>query len=125
MMNNRISPVRIAVAEDDPVVRRTFVLLLEALGHTVVCAAADGAALVDGCASAEVDLVFTDFHLPVMDGLEAAELLSEKGIPVVLVSGHPDAREIVVDSEPVAMLIRKPITMGELQAAIEQVMCER
>ena len=119
------SSIRIAVAEDDPAVRRTFVLLLEALGHVVVCAAADGEALVDGCAPGEVDLVFTDFHLPVMDGLAAAELIADRGIPVVLVSGHPDAREIVVDYEPVAMLIRKPVTVDEVQAAIAQVMCGR
>lgn len=119
------SPIRIAVAEDDPAVRRTFVLLLEALGHKVVCAAADGESLVDGCAAGEVDLVFTDFHLPVMDGLAAAELIAARGIPVVLVSGHPDARQIVVDYEPVAMLIRKPVTLAEVEAAIAQVMCGR
>lgn len=100
-------------------------MLLEALGHVVVCAAADGEALVDGCAAGDVDLVFTDFHLPVMDGLAAAELIAAKGIPVVLVSGHPDARQIVVDNEPVTMLIRKPVTVDELQAAIAQVMCGR
>lgn len=122
---NRSAPVRIAIAEDDPAVRRTFVLLLEALGHVVVCAAADGEALVDGCAPGEVDLVFTDFHLPVMDGLAAAELIAARGIPVVLVSGHPDAREIMIDHEPVAMLIRKPVTVDELRAAIDQVLCGR
>jgi CheY-like chemotaxis protein len=121
----RTTPVRIAVAEDDPAVRKTFVRLLEALGHLVVCAASDGEELVDGCVAGEVDLVFTDFHLPVMDGLAAAELIASKGIPVVLISGHPDAREIVVDCEPVAMLIRKPVTIDDVQTAIARVVCRR
>jgi CheY-like chemotaxis protein len=120
MATAHVASARIAVAEDDPVVRQTFVRLLEALGHKVVCAAADGEALVDGCANGGVDLVFTDFHLPVMDGLAAAELIAARGIPVVLVSGHPDADQIVVNAEPVSLLIRKPVTIESLQAAIAQ-----
>ena len=119
----RVSPVRIAVAEDDPAVRTTFVRLLEAMGHAVVCAVSNGEELVDGCVVGEVDLVFTDFHLPVMDGLAAAELIADKGIPVVLISGHPDAREIVVDYEPVALLIRKPVTIADIESAIAQLLC--
>jgi len=120
MAEARVASARIAVAEDDPAVRQTFVRLLEALGHTVVCAAADGETLVDGCTAGEVDLVFTDFHLPVMDGLAAAELIAAKGIPVVLVSGHPDADQIVVSHEPVCLLIRKPVTIEGLQDAIDR-----
>jgi hypothetical protein len=37
-----------------------------------------------------------------MDGLAAAEMLAEKGIPVVLISGHADAENIVVDREPIS-----------------------
>jgi CheY-like chemotaxis protein len=64
-------------------------------------------------------LAFVDLHMPVMDGLEAAELLSEQSIPVVLVSGHPDAREIVLENEPLVALISKPALLDEIQAAID------
>jgi len=45
--------VRIALAEDEPDVRKTFVRLLEHLGHNVVCAVSNGAELVDGCSLAQ------------------------------------------------------------------------
>ncbi len=121
MVASHTPQFRIAVAEDDAAVRQTFVQLLEAMGHRVVCVAADGEQLVNACVQGEVDLVFTDFHLPLMDGLEAAELIAGKGIPVVLISGHPDAEQIVVDFEPVVMMIRKPATIDKLRAAIDQI----
>ena len=92
--------LNVAIADDNPTVRRSFELLIRAIGHTVVCTASDGDELVRKCVDAKVDLAFVDLHMPVMDGLEAAEILAANSIPVVLVSGHPDAREIVMESEP-------------------------
>jgi response regulator NasT len=120
MAVEQLSQVRIAVAEDEPDIRRTFVLLLEKLGHKVVCAAANGEELIDQCMQEEVDLVVVDFDMPVMDGLAAAEHVGLKGIPVILVSGHPDAEQVVIEHEPVVTRIRKPVTIDALQKAIKQ-----
>jgi two-component system, response regulator PdtaR len=125
MGENRLPPVRIAVAEDEPDVRKTFVRLLEYLGHTVVCSAANGEELIDQCAHAEVDIAFVDLDMPVIDGLAAAEVVSERGIPVILVSGHPDARQVVVENEPVVARIVKPASIEELQRAIKQAMSSK
>jgi FixJ family two-component response regulator len=57
--------------------------------------------------------------MPVVDGLAAAEVVAEKGIPVVLVSGHPDAKNVVVENEPVVARIVKPATVETLQRAIQ------
>ena len=90
--------IRIAVAEDEPDVRSTFVRLLEVLGYKVVCAVGNGEELIEQCVQLEVDLAFVDLDMPVIDGLAAAEIISEKGIPVILVSGHPDARQVVLEA---------------------------
>jgi CheY-like chemotaxis protein len=113
--------LRIAVAEDDEANRTMFVRLLEALGHAVLVAVADGHDLIDGCKSTKIDLVFSDFHLPQMDGLAAAEHLAGMGIPVVIISGHEDAHNIMVDHEPIEMVIRKPATIDHLREAIHHV----
>src|SRR3954452_19517976 len=113
------SPVRIAVAEDEPDVRKTFVRLLECLGYEVVCSVANGEELIDQCNLTDVDLAFVDLDMPVIDGLAAAEIISEKGIPVILVSGHPDARQVVLEQEPVVARITKPAKTEELQRAIQ------
>lgn len=112
--------VRIAVAEDEPDVRSTFVRLLELLGHDVVCSVGNGEELIDQCAQVEVDMAFVDLDMPVLDGLAAAEAISEKGIPVVLVSGHPDARQVVVENEPVIARICKPAGIDDVQRAIKR-----
>ena len=113
--------LRIAVAEDDEANRTAIVRLLEALGHTVPISVADGHDLVNGCKSTEIDLVFADFQLPKMDGLAAAEHLAGLGIPVVIVSGHVDAENIVVDHEPIEMVLRKPASIDGLRQAIHHV----
>jgi two-component system, response regulator PdtaR len=125
MKDNGSPPVRIAVAEDEPDVRKTFVRLLECLGHKVVCSVANGEELIDQCTLAEVDIAFVDLDMPVIDGLAAAEIVSERGIPVILVSGHPDARQVVVEKEPVVARITKPATVDALQRAIQQAMASR
>jgi CheY-like chemotaxis protein len=119
------SPVRIAVAEDEPDVRKTFVRLLECLGHQVVCSVANGEELIDQCNYDEVDVAFVDLDMPVVDGLAAAEIVSERGIPVILVSGHPDARQVVVEREPVVARITKPASVEALQRAIQQALASR
>ena len=116
----KIAQVRIALAEDQPDIRTTFVRLLEHLGHQVICAASNGAELLDQCSGQQVDVVFVDLDMPVMDGLAAAQELAEQGIPVILVSGHPDAEEIVLEREPVVAYVSKPATLESLQSAIEQ-----
>jgi two-component system, response regulator PdtaR len=125
MGDNRLPPVRIAVAEDEPDVRKTFVRLLECLGHKVVCAVANGEELIDQCKSVEVDIAFVDLDMPVVDGLAAAEAVSERGIPVILVSGHPDARQVVVEEEPVVARITKPASVDALKRAIEKALAAR
>ena len=112
--------VRIALAEDEPDVRTMFIRLLERLGHEVVYAVANGEELVDQCLEGNVDLVFVDLDMPIMDGLAAAEHVEKQGIPVILISGHPDADQVVVEQEPVVMRISKPVTIEALRAAIDQ-----
>ncbi len=68
MGENVLSPVRIAVAEDEPDVRKTFVRLLEYLGHKVVFSVANGKELIDQCLQDEVDVAFVDLDMPVVDG---------------------------------------------------------
>jgi two-component system, response regulator PdtaR len=124
-MANDGQQIRIAVAEDEPDVRSTFVKILECLGHKVVCAVGNGEELIEQCIQLEVDVAFVDLDMPVIDGLAAAEIISEKGIPVILVSGHPDARQVVLEEEPVVARITKPARTEDLQRAIQKAMASK
>jgi len=125
MAHDGTGPLRIALAEDEADLRKAFVGLLEVLGHHVVCAAANGAELLDCCCRQEVDVAMVDLDMPVIDGLTAAEEISAKGIPVIIVSGHPDAKEIVLEHEPVVTRIVKPATLESFRRAIAEAMAAR
>ena len=108
---------RIAVAEDEPDIRKTFVRLLELMGHRVIYSVSNGAELLEQALDGEVDVVIVDLDMPVMDGLAAAEEVERKGIPVILVSGHPDSESVVIDQEPVVARLSKPATPASVQDA--------
>ena len=120
MSDERAVSVRIAVAEDEPDIRKTFVKLLELMGYKVVYSVSNGAELLEQRLDDQVDVVFVDLDMPVMDGLAAAEEVTQKGIPVILVSGHPDSESVVVDQEPVVTRITKPATPKLIKEAIAQ-----
>jgi len=113
-------PLRIALADDNPDLRRVMTIMIERLGHRAVLTAADGAELLELCSTAEIDLVLADLDMPEVDGLAAAEDLSRRGIPVVLISGHRDVDQVVVEHEPIVACIRKPATLETLRQAVEQ-----
>jgi two-component system, response regulator PdtaR len=120
MVDEKKVSARIAVAEDEPDIRKTFVRLLELMGHQVIYSVSNGAELLEQSLDGQVDLVFVDLDMPVMDGLAAAEEVERQGIPVILVSGHPDSESVVIDHEPVVARITKPATPAVVQEAIVQ-----
>jgi response regulator NasT len=75
--------------------------------------------LTDHCKAGNVDLAIVDLDMPVMDGLAAAEHITKAGVPVILISGHPDVEHVVVEHEPIAARLTKPFAIGELQKAID------
>lgn len=120
MSIDETKPLRIALADDNPDLRRVMAMMIERLGHRAVLTAADGAELIELCSAAEIDIVLADLDMPQVDGLAAAEDLSRRGIPVVLISGHRDVDQVVVEHEPIVACIRKPATLESLQQAVEQ-----
>jgi len=112
--------LRIAVADDEPMVRRYFQEILPDLGHEVAAVAANGRELVEQCRQSKPDLVITDIKMPVLSGIEAAiEISKERPIPIILVSAYhdPDLIGRAEMSRIMAYLI-KPIERADLETAI-------
>ncbi|MFG0319741.1 MAG: ANTAR domain-containing response regulator [Planctomycetota bacterium JB042] len=112
---------RIAVADDEAVMRDYFREILPDLGHEVVAAASTGKALVEECLRHRPDLVITDIRMPEMDGIDAAaEITRQLPIPIILVSAFSDRPliERAKDSMVLSYLI-KPIQQASLETAIE------
>jgi response regulator NasT len=124
-MHSFARPTRVAFADDEFDLRRVMARLLTQMGYEVVCSVDNGAALVEYCCGCEVDVALVDLDMPVMDGLATAQELAERGIPVVLISGHPDARHVVVEAEPVVACLLKPASAEELDRAIRSACVQR
>jgi response regulator NasT len=112
--------LRIAVADDEPRMRDYYQDILPRMGHWVVCAAESGRALVEACARTRPDLVITDIKMPDMDGIEAANALSQdEPLPVILVSAYHDPELFQRASEEhILAYLVKPIKQAHLEAAI-------
>jgi two-component system, response regulator PdtaR len=112
--------VRIAVADDEPRMRQFYQEALPLLGHQVVCAAATGRELVQGCQTHHPELVITDIKMPDMDGIDAALQISRnEPVPVILVSAYDDPQLVTRAGENhIQAYLVKPIKQQDLQPAI-------
>ena len=77
---------RVVVAEDEAIIRLDIVETLKESGFDVVGQAGDGAEAVRQTLELKPDLVLMDIKMPGTDGLQAAEVLAEHNVPVVLLT---------------------------------------
>jgi response regulator NasT len=115
-----MTPLRIAVADDEPDMRDYFVKILPRLGHQVVAVARDGQELLARCREVRPDLVITDIKMPDMDGIDAAvRLYQERPVPVVLVSAYHDPELIRrAEADHILGYLVKPIKQADLEPVI-------
>ena len=119
-MNALMSPLRVAVADDERDTREYLQEVLPRLGHHVVAVAETGKQLAECCHDNPPDLIITDIKMPDMDGIAAAEQVNrERHIPVILISGHDDADLVVrAGADHVMAYLLKPVREGDLRNAI-------
>lgn len=85
--------LRIALADDQALVRHGLKALLETLGGIEVVIEADnGDSLLDALATQEVDAVLADIRMPRRSGVGALKALRERGnlVPVILLTTFDD-----------------------------------
>jgi CheY-like chemotaxis protein len=114
------------LVEDDPTVAEVMTGLLQAQGHRVVHVG-HGLAALAHTAGARFDIALLDLDLPGIDGLALARQLRAQGFtaPLLAVTARADA-----EAEPAARaagfdgFLRKPLTGGMLEAALEELFPE-
>jgi AmiR/NasT family two-component response regulator len=116
-----MSDTRILLAEDEVISRMDLREMLENLGYSVIGEAGDGVAAVNLARTLKPDLVLMDIKMPELDGISAAQTLSQERVtPVLLLTAYAD-REFVdraVDAGVMGYLV-KPFAEAQLKPAIE------
>jgi response regulator NasT len=113
-------PMRVLVAEDEAIIRMDVVATLAEAGLNVVAEAADGEEAVKLALELEPDVVVMDIKMPKLDGISAAEKITEKKIPVVLLTAFSQADLVSRAAEAGALAyITKPFKPADLVPAIQ------
>jgi two-component system response regulator AtoC len=118
---------RVLVIDDDPGVRDYMEALVSRQGYEVT-AAADGEEALKNLETTLPDLITLDVVLPGMDGLQTLEKLKQRlpDVPVVMLSGHGQARNIVEAMRRGASdFLRKPFEVEELELAFQKALEKR
>ncbi|MGM0576929.1 MAG: response regulator [Myxococcota bacterium] len=121
-------PLRVLVAEDDPVNRKVAQSLLEQRGHEPVMVQ-DGRAAVERLGRERFDVILMDVRMPDMDGLEATRAIRarerETGEHVAIVAMTAHAmkgdREQCLDAG-MDDYVSKPVRADDLVAALRRVL---
>ena len=122
-----VDQFRVLVIDDDPGVRDYMEALVSRQGYEVT-AAADGEEALRNLEISQPDLITLDVVLPGMDGLQTLEKLKQRlpDVPVVMLSGHGQARNIVEAMRCGASdFLRKPFEVEELELAFQKALEKR
>jgi len=111
--------MKVLVVDDSAVMRKIVIKALMEGGHTDIVEAVDGK---DALSKAgDVDVVFTDWNMPVMDGLTfVKELRKDSQVPVFMLTTEGGQKEVLEAMKSgVNDYIVKPFTPSVLLSKLE------
>lgn len=116
-----MSPLRVLIADDDPIIRLDLKQMLEELGYLIVAEAGDGLQAAELAERHRPDVCLFDVRMPALDGIDAAQRLVEEGIaPTVLLTAYSD-KELIDRAKQAGVFgyVVKPYKPSDLTPAIE------
>lgn len=112
---------RVIIADDESLVRTDLREALTELGYLVVGEVGDGQSAVNIARELDPDVVVMDIKMPGMDGIEAAQVLTQEKIaPVVLLTAYSQ-KELIDRAKEAGVVgyLVKPFRETDLAPAIE------
>ena len=110
----------VLVVDDDHDNLELSAQVVRSLGCEVLTASSGGEALAVLDSGAHVDLVFSDVVMPRESGLTLARAARERGLPVVLGTGYPDAADEGTDRGVISLI--KPYSIQRLEAVFAELL---
>lgn len=89
--------IRVALADDQDIVREGLQALLERRDVKVVLSAADGAELLERIGATSADVIVSDIRMPGLDGISVVRELRRRGnrTPVVMLTTFEDSDSLL------------------------------
>jgi CheY-like chemotaxis protein len=121
-------PLKILLAEDNKVNQVLTMGLLSCLGYQCDLAT-DGKLAIEACERKAYDLILMDCQLPLVDGYQAAKIISQREDPkpiIVAYSANISQREQDrCKASGMDMILGKPVTLDSLERIVSQVFDHR
>jgi response regulator NasT len=116
----RAGSLRVLIADDESIRLLSLGSQLAALGHHVVAEATRGDEAVHLAAQHKPDLAILDIKMPVMDGIEAAERITQaRPIPIILLTAYSEAQLVERAARAnISAYLMKPVAEDDLLPAI-------
>ena len=116
----RAESLRVLIADDESIRLLSLGSQLTALGHQVVAEATRGDEAVQLAAEHKPDLAILDIKMPVMDGIEAAERITQlRPIPIILLTAYSEAQLVERAARAnISAYLMKPVAEDDLLPAI-------
>ena len=115
--------MRVALAEDQDLVREALRALLERLDFEAVLLAADGAELIERIGEISADVIVSDIRMPGLDGISMVRELRRRGdrTPVVMLTTFEDSDLLLAAIEAGAQgFLLKGASPEDLTTAIDR-----
>ena len=119
--------MRFLIVDDSTTMRRIIINTLNKVGYTDCTEAANGREGVERLATAEVDMVITDWNMPEMSGIEFIRSIranaATKALPILMVTTNA-AKDDIVEAlrAGVNAYVVKPFTPDTIKEKIQSML---
>jgi AmiR/NasT family two-component response regulator len=116
-----VERTRVIIADDESIIRMDLREMLTNLGYLVIGEVGDGRSAVSLARELRPDVVIMDIKMPDMDGIDAAQVLTEERIAPVLLLTAYSQQELIERARDAGVVgyIVKPFRESDLSPAIE------
>ena len=100
-LEGRLPKIKILIVDDDHYMRKVVRAMLTALGVKHIHESSDGAAGLEAIKELNPDIVFVDWEMPTIDGLQFIRMVRSPGtfpipdVPIILLTGHAERWRVI------------------------------